>query len=90
MELEVEKKDDKSATVKVRGEPFGFLNMIREELWNDKNVLEAAILQDHPLTRSPSIFVKVKSGDPTDALDKAVDRIKGNIGKFRKAFEKAV
>ncbi|HLC59447.1 MAG TPA: DNA-directed RNA polymerase subunit L [archaeon] len=90
MELEVVKKEKNSITIQIKGENDTLVNLLREELWNDKNISEAAVLKDHPFTHNPKILVNVNSGDPVDALQKAVDRIKDNVEKFRKAFDKAV
>ncbi len=88
MELEVEKQDKNSVTIIVKGEGVTLLNMLRDELWNDKNVTEAAIIQEHPFTANPKIMLKVSTGSPITTLEKAVDRIKGNLEDFRKAFKK--
>jgi DNA-directed RNA polymerase subunit L len=90
MELEIEEQDKNYIIVKVKGETMTLLKLIKEELWNDKDVSEAAIIQEHPFMSDPKILVKVKSGNPITALEKSVDRVKENIEKFRKAFNKAL
>lgn len=90
MELKVEKQEDRSVIIEVKNESSAFLHLLREELWNDKSVSKAAVIQDHPFISDPKILVEVKSGNPKVSLGKAVDRVKLNIEKFRKAFNKAV
>lgn len=89
MELEVEKQDKNSVVIKVRGETHTLLNMVREELWNDKNVSEASVVQEHPFAPDSKILVKVSSGSPISALEKSADRVSSNVEKLKKAFDKA-
>ena len=54
-------KDDKDKLlVEVHGDTKSFTNLIREELWNDSNVLEASAIREHPYKTEPKIFVKMK------------------------------
>ena len=48
MELKKIKENDKSLLVEVAGESFTVTNAMREYLWDDKSVSEAAQIKEHP------------------------------------------
>lgn len=89
MELRVIKEDGKTLFLEVAGETHTLTNTIREELWNDKNVSEAAEIKEHPYLAQPKIFVKVEKGSPKEALKKAAERIAEKAREFGEKFEKA-
>lgn len=88
MELKVVKKDEKTLLLECKGESFTLTNVLREELWEDKNVSEAAQIKEHPYLAEPKIFVKVSRGDPESALEKASERIIEQTKEFREKFKK--
>jgi len=90
MELKKVKGDGKTALVEVAGETFSVTNAIREELWEDSSVSEAAQVREHPYLAQPKVFVKMSKGTPNVALGKAADRIITNIKDFRESFKKAL
>ena len=90
MKLNVVRKDENSLEVEIVGETVGFVNALREELWNDKNVEEAAYIKEHPYLAEPKIWVKVKKGDPKKALIDAAKRLKEKIKDFKENFERAL
>ena len=90
MELVVLKKEEKELILEVRGESLGFINAIREELWNDKTVLESAMRKEHPYLAEPKIVLKVYRGEPEEALEKACDRIIEKIEEFEKKFKEEI
>lgn len=87
MELRVVKKEDKGLVLEIQGESIGFINAIREELWNDKNVLEAAFRKEHPYLSEPKIIVKTSKGEPEAALEKACERLIEKIEEFKEKFK---
>lgn len=87
MELIVVKKEDKNLVLEVREESIGFINAIREELWNDKSVSEAAFRKEHPYLAEPKIIVKTSRGEPEVALEKACERLIEKIEEFKEKFK---
>ena len=92
MELKTIKKKKNLLEVEVKDESVGFVNLIKEELWEDKNVDEAAYIKEHPYMAEPKIYVKMKGkSDPKVALDRANKRIlvklKGLKGEFERALK---
>lgn len=90
MKLNIIKGEGNLLEVEVVGETIGFVNALREELWNDKNVEEAAYVKEHPYLAEPKIWVKVKHGDPKKALLDAAKRLEDKIKNFEKNFERAL
>jgi len=90
MELKVVKEDEKMLMLEVKGETIGFVNLLREALWNDKNISEAAYVKEHPYLSEPKVFVKTSRGLPKTALEKAADFILNETKKFREEFKKAL
>ncbi len=90
MELKVIKKDDKSLLLEVAGESVALTNALREELWEDKSVSEAAQIKEHPYLSQPKIFVKNYKGEPTTALEKSAERIESFAKEFQNEFKKAL
>jgi DNA-directed RNA polymerase subunit L len=90
MDLKVVKQDDKKLLLEIKGEGLTLPNLVREELWKDDNVDEAAYIKEHPQLSEPKIFVSVKRGEPVTALKKASNRIVNQIVEFREQFKKAL
>ena len=90
MQLKVVKEDDKTLLLETQGETVTLTNALREELWEDKAVTEAAQIKEHPYLAEPKIFVKVSRGSPRTALEKAAERIADKAREFREEFKKAL
>ena len=90
MELKVLKDEDKTLLLEIRGESVTVTNLLREELWNDSSVSEAAQIKEHPYLSEPKVFVKVSRGTPQTALKKACERIIKKSQEFREEFKKAL
>jgi DNA-directed RNA polymerase subunit L len=90
MELKIVKEDDRILFLEVPGETYTLTNTIRESLWEDKNVSEAAEVKEHPYLSQPKIFVKVTKGSPREALEKAAERIAEKAREFGEEFKKAL
>jgi len=90
MELKIVKEDEKTLFLETPGETYTLTNTLREELWNDKNVSEAADVKEHPYLAQPKIFVKVSRGSPRTALEKAAERVSEKAKEFKEEFKKAL
>ncbi len=90
MEVVKIKGDEKSALIEVREETFTLTSAIEEQLWEDKNVSEAASFREHPYLSEPKIWVKVKRGSVKEALERAVDSLMELTKEFREKFKKAI
>jgi DNA-directed RNA polymerase subunit L len=91
MELKEIKSDTGLLELEVKGEEVGFVNLIKEELWNDKQVNEAAFIKEHPYMTEPKIYVKMKGrADPKVALRKAQKRLLVKLKDLKGEFQRAL
>ena len=91
MELNKIKEDSNMIEIEMKGESVGFANLIKEELWSDKNVDEAAYIKEHPYMAEPKIYVKMKGkSNPKLALNKVVKRLQAKLKDLEKELKKAL
>jgi DNA-directed RNA polymerase subunit L len=91
MELNVTKKDDNSRIIEFKGGSFSFVNMIEEELWNNKDIDEAACIKEHPYMSEPKLYIKMKGKQsPEVQLKKAISGIQTQIKELKEEFSKAL
>ncbi|MEM5874986.1 MAG: RpoL/Rpb11 RNA polymerase subunit family protein [Candidatus Aenigmatarchaeota archaeon] len=84
MEIVKIKGNEKEALFELRGETFTLASLLEEELWENKNVLEAASFREHPYLSEVKLWVKVDKGNVKEALVKAAESIIEKIGEIRK------
>ena len=87
MELEILEKDKNKIKFKIKGEDDTFCNMLRKELWEDKDTEIAGYNIGHSL-KDEIIFVLHSKKDPIKALNNAVEGLKKKNKEFLNAFEK--
>jgi len=90
MELNALKKEDNFLEIELKGESIGFANLIKEELWNDNSVDEAAYIKEHPYMSEPKIYLKTKRKDPKIVLENAIKRIEVQLKDLEKEFKRAL
>lgn len=90
MELKKLKEDEKTLLVEAVGESFTLTNAVREYLWDDKSVSEAAQIKEHPYLSQPKIFVKTDRGSPVTALEKASEKLVDDVKEFKQKFKEAL
>jgi DNA-directed RNA polymerase subunit L len=91
MELRKIREDKNLLEIELKGESIGFANLIKEELWNDNNVDEAAYIKEHPYMAEPKIYVKTKGkSSPKVAIERAIKRIQVKLKEFEREFKKAL
>lgn len=90
MELKKVREDGKTMVVETTDETFTVTNALREALWDDSSVSEAAQIREHPYLAKPKIFVKVSRGLPVTALEKAAAKVEAEANAFRQHFKKAI
>lgn len=90
MELKVVKQEDNTLVLELADETVTMTNVLRGELWEDKNVSEAAQIKEHPYLANPRIFVKTSRGKPQTALKKASDSVMKKTEEFADQFKKAI
>ncbi len=74
MQVKVIKEDSSSLEIDVTGADQSLLQIIQEELLNDKRVAFAAYNKPHPLLKNQTMRIAVKEGIPRRSSVKAVRR----------------
>lgn len=90
MDIKVVKKDKKTLEIEMMGESITLPNLISDALWDVSSVSEAATIKEHPYLAEPKIFVKVKKGNPINALKRVCKNIENQLNEFRGKFQKAL
>lgn len=90
MDVKILENEPNKLIIETIGGSATFNNLVRKELWNDKNVSEAAYIKEHPYLSSPKIFIKTSRGLPKTALLKALTRVEKQAVDFREQFKKAL
>ena len=89
IELKIVKEEEKKLIVELQGETVAFAHLLKDELWKDSSVKEAAAIQEHPYLAQPKIFVMTSKGSPKAALEKASDSIAKQAKEFGEKFKAA-
>lgn len=87
MKVKINKKGEDTISVEIEGARHTLPNMLREALWEDKDVKSAAYEKRHPYLGNPHIIVKAKN--PEKSLKAAVKHTRELFSEFREEFEKA-
>jgi len=91
--MEVKKIKDENGILmlELERESKSFTNLVQEELWNDKNVSEAAAIKEHPYMAQPKLYLKMKGKNkPEVAIKDAAKRIEVKIKDLEEEFKRAL
>ena len=82
----VEEKKNK-LVFEVDGIGHTFINLLKNEMWNDEHVKIATYTIRHPTVSKPKIIVETDGDEsPKAAITSAVSRLKKTSEKFKKEF----
>lgn len=90
MELKKLEDNGKRLIVEFDSETIAFANMVKEKLWNDPSVKEAATIKEHPYLSKPKILVETSRGSPQTTLEKASEKLMSEIEEFKTKFKDAL
>lgn len=91
VEVKKIKEEEGVLFLELAGESKTFANLLREELWNDETVSEAAAIKEHPYMDQPKLFIKMHGkSKPQRALQDATKRIESKIKDLEKEFSRAL
>lgn len=91
MELELVEKGEGSLLIKVRGEDHTLCNLLRKSLYDDKHVIAASYVIEHPLTEPPKFYVKTRKGkSPERAFTDAAGRVAEQLEELQKQLQRAL
>ena len=88
MEIEVISKSKNKIVFELKGEGHTFCNLLRDELWEEKDVIASGYHIKHPLVGIPKFVAETKSSEVTDALEAASKSVKKMTQDFKKSFSK--
>ena len=89
MEIKVIEEKKNKMIFELHGEDATFCNILKDELWNDKNITAASFKVNHPLLKIPLVTVETNSSSsPKKALLDAVKRLKKLNSDFEKEIKK--
>ncbi|MEM5777195.1 MAG: DNA-directed RNA polymerase subunit L [Candidatus Aenigmatarchaeota archaeon] len=87
MEVKVLKQEKDSLFVELEGDTIGFANLLREELWENKDVDEAASIKEHPYMSEPKVYVKTKGVSPKKVLLDVAKSLQNKVKELEKEFQ---
>lgn len=91
MKVKVLKKSSNELNIEIEGEGHTFCNVLQKTLLEDETIEMAGYNISHPLTSSPTIYVRTKGKrKPESAIKEAVKKVRKRNEEFRKTFEKAL
>ena len=88
MEINVIENTKNRLRLEVKGEGHSFCNIIKSELWNQKNVEIAGYHIEHSLVSEPVIVVQTDKGDTKKVILDAVEDLRKKTKSLREAFKK--
>lgn len=90
MELKKIEDNDKRLIIEFGSETVAFANMIKDNLWEDPAVKEAATIMEHPYLSKPKILVETSRGSPQTALEKSAEKLVEETKEFHDKFKDAL
>lgn len=76
MELKIVEYSKETLIFNILGEDHTFSNILRKELWADKNTKKAGYSLEHALVTSPKLILETDGKDPKEVMENAVKRLK--------------
>lgn len=91
MKMKILKKSSNELNIEIEGEGHTFCNVLQKALLEDEMIEMAGYNIAHPLTSSPTIYIRTKGRrKPETAIKEAVKKVRKRNQEFRKIFEKAL
>ncbi len=72
----------------IQGEGHSFCNILRKELWHDKNVDIGGYYVEHSLLPEPVFTIQTTKSDPKKALLQTIDRLHKLNKELKETFAK--
>lgn len=88
MEIKVLESAKKRLVFELKGADHTICNVLKTELWKDKDIDVATYSIEHPLIGIPRIIVETKSGDPKKAIMKAIQNLESQNKEFLTKFKR--
>lgn len=88
MEIKVLENTKKRLVFELKGADHTLCNMLKAELWKNKDVDIATYSIAHPLVGIPKVIVETKTGEPKKAILKAIEGIQETNKEFVTKFKR--
>ena len=88
MEINVIEYNKNRLKFELKGEDNTFCNILRKELWNDKNIEISGYHIEHSLVSEPVFTIETSRGDPKKAVLDAVERLMKINKDLKEKFSK--
>ena len=75
MDVKILEETKERLKIEIQGEDHTLANILRKELWNDKNIKIAGYHLEHPLIGNPVLIVE-SDKDPKKAVFEAIERLR--------------
>lgn len=86
VKVKIQNEDKNTIIVNIEGAKHTIPNLLRTNLWEDKDVTFAAYEKRHPLVGNTKVLVKAK--DPEASFKRAVKKTVDQVKEFQEAFDK--
>ncbi len=91
MEIIIKEESKNKIIFQIKGESHTLCNVLKDELRNDKDVINSSYFVSHPDIDEPTFTVETKSSTtPKKALMNAVKRLKKTNDKFLAEVKKEI
>ncbi|OGM02544.1 hypothetical protein A3K72_02015 [Candidatus Woesearchaeota archaeon RBG_13_36_6] len=90
MEINIIEESKNKMIFEIKGESHTLANLLKKELWNDKNVTAAGYHIKHPLIGTPKMVIETSGTTPINALEDAINRLKKKNKDFAGVFKRKV
>ena len=87
MKVEIKKEGD-GFILEFIETPKSYLYLLKEKLWEIKNVEEVAVIKNHPYFENPKMWVKINNGQINKILKKAVDELISSVDELGSQLKK--
>ncbi len=90
MKIDVLEDKKNKLVFEVEGMGHTFINILKNELWNDSHVKVATYAVKHPLVNVPKMIVETDGASPRKIIADAAKRLKKTCEIFESEFSKEV
>ncbi len=91
MKINIVKQEGKYLEMEFSGEGHTLLNLLQDNLLEDKNVEMAGYSKPHPLMDRSKLFIRLRRGERhLDTIKKAMAKADGKLDEFLAEFEKSL
>lgn len=92
MEVKIRGKGKNKLRLEIEDGDYSLINLLRKNLWDEveTEVTKAEERKGHTYLDNFEFLVESKSGDPTEALVQATEKVQKDSEEFKKKIDKAL